>query len=90
MKIDILGKKEDSIKMRQVANMFQRVSDLVNQKIEINLTHDFSAFVGHSFNPAKTPIIFINGQIEFAGIAPDFKLIQSKIIQIRDKGSDIF
>ena len=90
MKVDILGKKEDLRRMQQAVNLFQRAGEINKIKLEINMTHNFSAFAGHSFNASKTPIIFINGQIEFTGIDLDLKVIQKKIIQLRDKGSELF
>jgi hypothetical protein len=85
MVIHILGKREDMKKMEQAAKDFKRICTETNVQAEIKLTHNFSEIPGQSFNPAATPIIFINQQVEFTGTI-DAKLFKSKIIQIRNMG----
>ncbi len=90
MKIDILCKKEEMKRTEQVARAIQRAADLSNIRVEIHLTHNFAAFAGHSFNPTQTPIVFINGHFEFSGFDINLPLIQKKLAEIRDKGSQTF
>lgn len=90
MKIEILGKGEDKVKMDQVAKLIQQAAGLANVPVELVLTHNFAAFSGHSFNVAKTPIVLIAGQVEFIGVVPELPIVMSKLVELRDKGSQTF
>ena len=76
--------------MREVAAVMERTAALGNIKVYISMTHNFSAFGGHSFNVSRTPIVFINDQIEFAGVIPNPILLQKKLFALRDQGSFVF
>ncbi len=90
MRVDILGKVEDKAKMEYVANLFRNAALKLHLKIEINETNNFSAFAKHSFNPALTPVVFIEGEIEFHGTAIQYNIIEKKLSDIRDKGSQVY
>ena len=90
MKIESLGKKEDLRKMEQVAKAIRQVATVTNVVPEIIMTHNFAAFSSHSFNVAKTPIVFINGQIEFVGLELKSGVIIKKLTEVREKGSQTF
>jgi len=83
MVIHILGRKDDLKKMQQLSNDIKRICTEVMCPSEIKLTHNFSEIQGQSFNPAATPIVFFNQQVEFEGM-PDLKILKSKIVQIRN------
>lgn len=90
MKIEILGKKEDQMSMQNTAKLFQRISSMLGIRAEITLTHNFKGFMGTSFDASKTPIVFINGKVEFAGNVPNQKILQLKLTQLRNQGGDLF
>ena len=90
MNIDMLFKKDEENKVKLFVTGLQRAADLANIKITINTTQNFNAFGGHSFNPSKTPIVFINGHFEFAGEMPGVPVLQAKLSQLRDRGSETF
>ncbi len=90
MRIDILSKKGEENKVKFFTTGLQRAAQLANIQIDINTTQNFSAFGGHSFNPSKTPIVFINGHVEFMGEMPGVPVLQVKLCQLRDKGSESF
>ena len=89
-KIDVLCKKEEMKRAEMLVKAIQRAADTSNFKVEINLTSNFAAFAGLSFNPAQTPAIFINRQFEFSGFGINFPLLQKKLSEIRDKGSQTY
>ena len=90
MRAEILGKKDEVPKMNQFAALLQTAAQQANVPLQIVLTHNFGSFSGHSFNVAKTPIVFIDGQIEIAGDVPTLKLLVQKLTSLRDKGSQTF
>ena len=90
MKVEILGKREDKIKMDNAALLIQRAALSLNIPVEITLTHQFAGFSGHSFNPTQTPIVFIDGHIEFAGVSLQLPVVVKKLNEIRSRGSQTF
>ena len=90
MKIQILGKMEDKPKMEGVANLLRQAAVKVNVPVEITHTHNFSAFSQFAVNPAKTPIVFIDGHLEFAGVETQLPTIIHKLTQIRAGGGQSF
>ena len=87
MKIEILGRKEDLIKMQSTLKVLQRAVTAGGIQADIRLTHDFRAFAGAAFNPAKTPVVFINGSVEFSGNVPEMKSLLVKIQQLKSGGA---
>ena len=80
MKVEILGKAEDKANMENVAKLIQQAAGMANVPVEVVLTHNFAAFSGHSFNVAKTPIVFINKSIEFVGGVPVVMVVKRKLV----------
>ena len=90
MKVDILGKTEDKLKMEDVERKIKAAAAKTNVPVQIHMTNNFRAFAQHSFNPSLTPIVFMDGEIEFQGSVQDVAIIQQKLIELRDKGSQTF
>lgn len=88
LKIEILGKAEDKTKMEQVAKMIRQAATVANVIVEISFTHNFGAFSSHSFNVAKTPIVFVDGQLEFVGMELNLGVVIKKLTE--EKGSQTF
>ena len=87
MKIDILGKSEEKIKMQKMAVAIQQAASNVNIPVTINFTHNFMSYSGSSMNPVMTPHVFIEGNLEFSGSALPIAVMQKKLVEYRDKGS---
>jgi hypothetical protein len=85
MVFHVLGKKDDLRKMQQVSDYIQKACNEAMVPADIRLTHNFNEVPGQSFNPALTPIIFINQQVEFTGM-PNPVLLKNKIVSIRNSG----
>ena len=90
MKVQILGKLEEKPKMDEVAGLIKQAAVKVNVPVEISHTHNFAAFSQFAINPAKTPVVFIDGHVEFAGVETQLPTIIHKLTQIRDGGSQAF
>ena len=88
MKIDILSKSAEDITTQKVAEAIREAAKIVNVKIEIQFTGDFTAFPGQSFNPVMTPIVFIQGKVTFSGEVPPMLAIQRKLVDLKEKGVD--
>ena len=87
LKIEILHKPEEKYRVNQIEKIIRQAGNAAKIKIEIIRTHDFPAFSSYSFNPAKTPIVFINRSIEFVGGVPIMFVVKKKLIEVRDRQS---
>ena len=87
MKIVILGKPEDKVKMEQMTAIFKQGAGNLNILVNINLTHNFAAFSAFALNPARTPIVFIEGSLEFSGPVPSLDVIEKKLKEFRSQGT---
>jgi len=65
LKIDILVKPRE--KTDKVERIINDCAKLANIKIQLNRTSNFALYTQHAINPSMTPIIIINGSVEFAG-----------------------
>ena len=81
MKIDILIKPGQD--PSQMENVFKVAANLAGIPLQINRTSNFAAFSNCSVNPAMTPIVIINGQVEFAGGLPNVDLVKKRLIELR-------
>ena len=90
MNIDILGKKEEKIKMQKMGLAMQRAAEAISLQVTINYTHNFNQYSGSSMNPAQSPHVFIEGNLEISGMVPPMVLIQTKLAEYRDKRSQAY
>ena len=89
LKVIILHKPEEKYRVGQVQKALEQAARMANVKIAITKTNDFPAFSKYSFNPANTPVIFINGSLEFISAVPQLYLLKKKLKEIRDRGGMI-
>ena len=85
MKIDILAKPEEKIKMEKVSQMLRTAALNVKVPVVVNFSNNFAAFAGKSYDPLKTPIVFIEGNAEFSGDLPSISMIQKKLLELKEK-----
>ncbi len=90
LKIVILHKPEEKYRVNQVQKALEQAARMANVKITITRSNDFAAFSKFSFNPANTPIIFINESLEFVSAVPQLHMLKRKLREIRDRGSMLF
>ncbi len=85
IKIEILHKPEEKYRVNQIEKILKQAANAAKMKVEIVRTTNFPAYSQYSFNPAKTPIIFINKAIEFVGGVPVMLLVRRKLIEVRER-----
>ena len=86
LKVVILHKPEEKYRVNQVQKALEQAARMANVKISITRTNDFPAYSKFSFNPANTPIIFINESLEFISAVPQLHMLKKKLQEIRDRG----
>ena len=90
LKVEILHKPEEKFRVTQIEKVLQNAARAANIKIVIIRTSDFPAFSNYNFNPAKTPIVFINRAIEFVSGVPVLNVVKKKLVEVRDRDSWLF
>lgn len=85
MKIEILVQSNKNIENLERA--IQTAAKGVGIEVQITRTSDFSAFSKFSINPAQTPIIFIDGSLEWAGRVPEAEALKRRLAEIRAQGT---
>ena len=90
LKIEILHKPEEKYRVNQIEKILQNAARAANIKIVVVRTNDFPAFSNYNFNPAKTPIVFIERSIEFVGGVPVMTVVKKKLIEVRERGTMLF
>ncbi len=81
LKIDILVKSyENCEKLESKINLAAR---LLNLEVTVNKTSNFTAFSALAINPSQTPVVIINGHVEFAGRTPELDVISRRLAEIQ-------
>lgn len=88
MRIDILKKPEENC--QYLVETLTFAVKKVNLTAEINVTHNFAAFPDLSVSPSQTPIVFINGSVEFVKTIPPIADLQKKLLEIGREGGMAF
>ncbi len=80
LEVNILVKPgEDSLHSER---LIRRAAANLKIPVKVNHTSNFRAFTHLAVNPSQTPIIVINGNVEFAGPVVDIELVQGKLAEI--------
>lgn len=83
MKIDILLKpNEDGVAVERILQIAARN---LNIPVQIKKTSNFAAFSNISVNPSMTPIVVIDGNVEFTGKNLDIQTVTKKLSEIRPR-----
>ncbi len=90
LKVVILHKPEEKFRVAQVQKALEMAARMSNMKIDVKKTSDFVAFSNHSFSPTQTPIIFINGKMEYANAVPAPHILKKKLKEIRERSNSIW
>ena len=80
MKIDILVKPNEST--AQIERLIQTAAVAIKIQVQVTKTSNFIAYSNLSINPSQTPMIIINGNLEFAGRIPDLDLLKKKMAEV--------
>ncbi|MFH1359453.1 MAG: hypothetical protein ABIJ41_00255 [Candidatus Omnitrophota bacterium] len=62
----------------------------LNMEIQIMCTSNFAAYTKHSINPSQSPIVLINGNVEFTSQIPDPETIKRKLTDIRNQAGSLY
>ena len=84
IRVDILS--QPSEKPQNVENVIRFAAKQVGIEVQVNHTTNFAAYSQFAINPSQTPIIFINGSLEFAGRVPEINLLKLRLAEIRNQG----
>ena len=80
MKIEILAKPTDST--AHVERLIRTAATALRVQVEVSKTSNFTAYSHLAINPTLTPIIIINGSVEFAGRAPELEILKKRIAEL--------
>ena len=75
-------------KCNQVEQLIKRVIKILGagtrvvEDVAISHVTDYRQFSKYSVNVAKTPILVINGNVEFAGCIPETELLKKKLSEV--------
>lgn len=81
IKIDILTKPGE--KYDHIERIIRMTAEIQKMPVQITHTNNFAAYAQCAINPAQTPIIIINGNVEFAGRSPEPDVLRRKLAEIR-------
>ena len=80
MNIEILVKpKESTIPIERV---IQTAASALKIKVQVVRTNNFEAYSHLAINPTLTPIVIIDGKVEFAGKAPNVAFFTKRLAEI--------
>ncbi len=85
LKIDILSKPEE--KVDHIAYVIRLAAQSANVPIQLSTTNNFAAFSHCAMNPSQTPVVIINGHVEFSGKAIELEAVKRKLTQIVAQGA---
>jgi hypothetical protein len=83
IKIEILV--QPSEKPQNVENVMRLAATQVGVQLQITVTNNFAAYSRYAISPAQTPIIFINGNLEFAGRVPELNALKRRLVEVRNE-----
>lgn len=81
IKIDILVQPNQ--RTETLEYVIRNAAKVLNIEIQLNRTSNFAAYSNYAINPSQTPIIFINGSLEFAGKVPELEVFKKKLTEIK-------
>lgn len=69
---------------RMIKRVMENLEIEMKLRPEVTITHinEYRQFSKYSINVSKTPIVVINGNVEFAGSVPDIDLLRKKLSAI--------
>lgn len=86
IKIDILSQKDlAGQKKADIAEyVIRQAAKVTKIEVQITRTSNFAAYSAHAINPSQTPVIIVNGNVEFAGRAPEPDAFRKRLAQIKN------
>jgi len=81
--INIVILAQGSAKTQDVENIIRLAAKQIGAEVQINRTNNFAAYSNFAISPAQTPIVFINGSLEFAGRVPDLNLLKLRLTELK-------
>ncbi|HOW36151.1 MAG TPA: thioredoxin family protein [Candidatus Omnitrophota bacterium] len=81
VKIDILIKPGE--KCEHIERIILMAAQFQKMEVKITRTSNFAAYAQCAINPSQTPIIIINGNVEFAGRSPEPEILRRKLAEIK-------
>jgi|GEM_PF-1739068 len=82
LRVEILAKPDDAKKCDEMERTLKIAAHASRVQIEINRTNQFGRFSQLAINPAQTPVIIIDGNIEFSGRRLDFEMIKQRLYEL--------
>ena len=80
MKVEILAKPSEPT--GHLERLVQNAASSMKIQVQVFKTNNFSAYSHLAINPTLTPIIIINGSVEFAGKPPEFEVLKKRFAEI--------
>ena len=81
--IEILSKPDERVE--NIERTLRMAARSNNIDLSITHTHDFRRYSHHAINPSVTPIVIIEGNVEFAGKGADMDIIKRRLAEIAFK-----
>ena len=80
MRIEILAKPNEPTV--HIERLIQLAAMALKIQVQVSKTSNFAAHSQFAINPSQTPIIIINGSLEFAGKAPELEMLKKRFAEI--------
>jgi len=80
LKIDILTKPNE--RTDSVERIIREAAKMANIQIQLNRTSNFALYTQHAINPSMTPIIIINGSVEFTGLKLEILAVKRRLEEV--------
>ncbi len=87
IQVVILYKPEEKFRVNSLQRALEMAGRALKVNLEITRTNDFPVYSGYNFNPTNTPVVFINGNLEFVSAVPQVNLLKKKLKEIKERGS---
>ena len=84
MRIDILSKPNENCDY--VERIVKIAAKTTNTEVQITRTSNFAAYSHCAINPSQTPIVIINGSVEFAGKVLELEAVKKRLAEINRLG----
>ena len=81
IKIDILVKPNQNCD--HLESKIALAAKMLNIPVQIKQSSNFAAFSGYAINPSQTPIVIMNGNVEFAGQVPELDVLTRRLSEIQ-------
>lgn len=80
MKVDILVKPEE--KCDHIERVIVAASKATNIPVEIHRTSNFALYSHCAINPSQTPVVIIQGNVEFAGKTLNLEAFKKRLTEL--------